>query len=232
MTPRLPVANYTITHHDETCWEYQKLNHWTVFAFVFKVKVIVAYKFYNFFKHFQPLKRFLQLYPSSWFQPISKIVVNLDHFPKVRVGIMPRLPTWQRFHPPLFFWPKRLPWIQWEPGTLWKKTNQLLSGSTGTRSLPGPRESSGPVGFQGFAQTIGPKMARRFFGKSRGFFDTGKKKPATSFYSWNCLKRTFEKKKALSQRIVESKLIEGHWDVLLVLPVNGVFHTYMKVGCL
>lgn len=98
MTPRLPVANYTITHHDETCWDYQKLNHWTVFAFVFKVKVIVAYKFYNFFKHFQPLNRFLQLYPSSWFQPISKIGSSLwIIFPK-KSGWKkwPRWPTW--FH--------------------------------------------------------------------------------------------------------------------------------------
>ena len=154
MTPRLPTANYTVTHHDETCWDYQKLNHWTVFACVFKVKVIVAYKFYNFFKHVQPLKRFLQqkilVRGFNMFQPISKIGSSIwIIFPKVRVGIMPRWPTWFHGFIRHFFLRRR--------DFLGSNRNLELCGRKPTnssadppvsRSLPSPGSRVDPWGFK------------------------------------------------------------------------------------
>lgn len=75
----------------------ESIRSWIIgrFSHVFsKSKSLWLISSTNFFKHFQPLKRFLQLYPSSWFQPISKIGSSIwIIFPKVRVGIMPRLTT-------------------------------------------------------------------------------------------------------------------------------------------
>ena len=175
MTPRLPVANYTITHHDETCWEYQKLNHWTVFAFVFKVKVIVAYKFYIFFKHFQPLKRFLQLYPSSWFQPISKIVVNLDHLPQGSGWDYAKVANLTTLSSATFFGRE----TSLEPIGTWnfveenQPTPQRIHRS---RSLRAPMSRVDPWVSRFKPQTKGQRW-RRFLENRGVFLDTEKKLP-------------------------------------------------------
>ena len=110
-------------------------------------------------------------------------LVNLDHLPQ-KIGGKKMAKVAQlgfTVSSATFFWPKRLPWIQWEPGTLWKKTNQLLSGSTGVEVTPCPQGVEWTRGGSRF-KPLRPKAKDGcgVFLENRGVFLILKKRTATS----------------------------------------------------
>ena len=105
--------------------------------------------------NFQPLKRFLQLYPSSWFQHVAthlkNMLVNLDHLPqKIRGKKMAKVANLvSRFHPPPFFLAEE---TSLEPIGTWifveenQPTPQRIHRSRGHSLPPGSRVD--PWGFK------------------------------------------------------------------------------------